>query len=333
MDYYSVLGVDKSSTADEIKKAYRKLAREYHPDVNKTKEAEDKFKEINEAYETLGDSSKRKSYDSKDNIFGSFGGNFSSNSMDMGDIFSKAFDGFNDNKRKPRQKKTFTSEENITIQITLEESIFGVEKKTITHSYKSECSKCNAYGGNFQKCSSCGGSGVRLKTDGFISINTTCTSCYGTGVERVGSCIKCDNKGYTLVAEELDIKLPEGIEERTKLLVRGKGNKINGKRGDLYVSVEVVKKDGFIRDGKNNIFQTIKVNALDILLEKDIEVTTIRDTKTLSLKEAYHGKEFTYPKEGTNTVNGTSYGDLTIILETYFEPLPPTLKEIIKQYN
>ncbi len=216
----------------------------------------------------------------------------------MGDIFSKAFDGFNDNKRKPRQKKTFTSEENITIQITLEESIFGVEKKTITHSYKSECSKCNAYGGNFQKCSSCGGSGVRLKTD-----------------------------------EELDIKLPEGIEERTKLLVRGKGNKINGKRGDLYVSVEVVKKDGFIRDGKNNIFQTIKVNALDILLEKDIEVTTIRDTKTLSLKEAYHGKEFTYPKEGTNTVTGTSYGDLTIILETYFEPLPPTLKEIIKQYN
>jgi len=333
MDYYSVLGVEHNSTTDEIKKAYRKLAREYHPDINKTKEAEEKFKKINEAYEILGDSNKRKNYDSKSsNPFGSFTSGFGkAGSMDMNDLFSKAFGGFgsNNTRKKSKHKKTFTSEAELSIYISFEESVFGVDKKTITQSYKTECSKCHGYGGEFTKCQVCDGEGARLKTDGFVSINTTCSECYGTGTIKSGSCTKCDDKGYILVAEEIDIRIPEGIEERTRLLVRGKGHKINGKRGDLYVSMKIHKHDQFTRD-KNNIIQDVKVNALDILLEKELSIQSLRNEVTINLKNAYHGKEIIIEGQGTKTVNSEEYGNLILVLNVYFPELSDKQKEILK---
>jgi molecular chaperone DnaJ len=334
MDYYSILGIDKTATPEEIKKSYRKLAREYHPDINKSKEAEEKFKKINEAYETLGNKNKKSIYDSPQaNPFGGFSGFGHGSSMNMNDFFSKTFGDFGNNTTtKPKHKKTFTSELELSVNISLEESVFGVEKKTITHSYKTECTNCNGYGGEFKSCHSCDGKGKTLKTDGFVSINTTCTNCYGKGTVRVGSCTKCNDKGFMLVAEEIEIRIPEGIEERTKLLVKGKGNKINGKRGDLYVSIKVDEHPIYTRQ-KNDLIQTVNINALDILSQKTITVTSLRKTYEIDLTGAYDGKEFIYAGDGTKMVNGDKYGNLRLVLDVYFPKLSPEQIEIVKSIS
>lgn len=327
MDYYSVLGVSRSADATEIKKAYRKLAREYHPDINKTKEAEEKFKQINEAYETLGDEKKKSMYDRPTiNSFGNFSG--FRGSSDMNDFFSRNF-GFSTGTKKAKQKKTFVSEEKLIINITFEESVFGVDKKTITHSYKSECPQCQGHGGKFDTCYDCRGSGTTLKSDGFISINTTCRTCMGTGLTRTSNCEKCGDKGYSMVVEELDIRIPEGIEERTQLLVREKGHKINGKRGDLYITVKVDEKESYQRV-KNDIIQTIKVDVLDILKQNTITVESLRNDITIDLTDTYHGKEFVFNNQGTKTVKGNVYGDLVLKIETYFPKLSQEQIEKIK---
>jgi len=312
----------------EIKRSYRKLAKEYHPDVNKTKEAEEKFKQINEAYEILGDEQKRKNYDMNNSMnFGSFGG---FNSSNISDLFQQSFGGFQDipKRKKSNHKKTFQDESNIEIYITVEESIFGVDKKTIPNSYKCECNKCFGHGGTFSDCNVCNGTGRVNKNDGFISINVTCTECMGTGQKKTGSCIKCYDKGYLLVAEELDIRIPEGIEERTKLLVRGKGNKINGKRGDLFISVKVIENEEYSRKN-NNIYQRAKISAIDILLEKIIQIPSLRENFEIDLKKIENEKTFIFKNKGTKTVNGNSYGDLIIIPDVYYPKLDEKQKEIL----
>lgn len=331
MDYYSVLCVDKSATIDEIKKAYRKLAREYHPDINKSTEAEETFKQINEAYEILGNKQKKEEYDRpNNNIFGAFASGFGhAGSMNMNDFFSKGFTGFSsETKSKPNHKKTFISELDITVNITFEESIFGVEKKSIKFSYKNECLQCNGYGGRISTCTDCNGKGTKLRVDGFVSINTTCTSCYGIGTQIIENCTKCNSLGYSLVVEEMDIKIPEGIEERTKLLVRGKGNKINGSRGDLYVSIKVDNSDVYSRD-KNDIIQNVNVNALDILAEKTIIVDSLKKTYEILLEDIYHGKELRFIGEGTKYVNSDNYGDLILKFNVFFPKLTKEKREII----
>ena len=329
MNYYSVLGVTISSTQDEIKKAYRKLAKEFHPDRNKTKEAEDKFKKINEAYETLSDKSKRMKYDSPSPYGRSFSG-FNKSNMDITDLFSQAFEGFNGiKKRNVKQKKTFTSENTLIINISFEESVNGLDKKILKHTYKTECISCNGYGGKYIVCDSCNGKGTITKADGFVSINITCNECNGVGNKKVGSCVECHDKGYIEISEEIDFKIPEGMEERTQLLVRGKGHKINGKRGDLFVSVIVDEKSGFERV-KNDIIQTISVNVLDILKENIILVKTLKDDIEINLSKSYHGREFIFKHKGTKTVHGQSYGDLIIKIDTYFPELDKKQKQIIK---
>lgn len=329
MNYYSVLGISKDSTATEIKYAYRSLAKEYHPDINKTKGAEAKFKMINEAYEVLGNPQKKKKYDSPSiDSFGTFSG-FGNSSMNMNDFFNTAFNFNHKNDTRPKQKKTFTSEAHLDVHITFEESIFGIQNKSVKHSYKSECLKCSGHGGEFDTCGDCGGKGLRLKTDGFISVNTTCTTCKGTGKKRTKDCVKCGNKGYSLVVEEIDVNIPEGIEERTQLLVRGKGHKINGKRGDLYLSVKVDEKEDFARE-KNNIIQTVYVNVLDILTEKTIVVESLRTNYEIDLTDMYYDKEIIYKNQGTKTVKGSVYGDLVFRFKTYIPKLTNNQKEILK---
>lgn len=330
MDYYAELGVSKGATEQEIKKAYRALAKEYHPDRNKTPEAEDKIKRINEAYETLGDKTKRKQYDSgHSNVFSGFGMKSGGSNFDMSDIFSQGFSGFNQTHKKHNIKKTFKADDEIVIDIEFEEAILGVSNKIINHIYKYECHECHGHGGIFTICPDCGGTGNKNQSDGFISINMTCRSCMGTGKKRATECHNCNNKGYVEKAEELTIRIPEGLESRTRLFVKGKGNYINNVRGDLYINVNIIPTKNYQRQGNNIIFYT-DIDVLDIMLEKTIDLETIKGLVSVDLTNDIIHKEIIEIGLGTKAVKGDKYGDMIIKVSPKIPHLTENQKEILK---
>lgn len=328
MDHYAILGLSKNATQEEIKKSYRSLAKKYHPDVNKSAEAEEKFKNINAAYEILGDHEKRKKYDNGgQNPFAGFGG-FGAHHFDMNDIM-RGF-GFNSaNSRKTTRKKTFSAEDNLVYVISFEEAILGVSEKFHTHSYKVECSDCNGYGGEFENCHNCNGVGMVNHTDGFVSIMTTCKQCAGTGKRKVRDCNKCMSHGYTVKDEEISFKIPKGIEDKTRMVMRGKGNKINGNRGDLYIQISIAPSEVYSRIG-NNIIMKFSANVLDILKEKKIPITVFGNIYEIDLKNATQGKQFIIENAGTSSINNSiQTGDLIIELELEIPILTDIQKKII----
>lgn len=326
-DYYKILNVKSNASMDTIKKAYRKLAKQYHPDINKDKKSEETFKNINEAYEILGNETKRRQYDQGGSIFSRFSAYHNTENFNMNDIFSNF--GFS-KKQKSRKKKKFTSTLKMVIDIDLEESILGIDKKTIKHVYKVECSKCNGYGGELEICPDCNGSGMKQQTDGFVSIMTTCKKCMGEGKILAKTCKKCLSKGYEEQVEEIELKIPAGIDENTQLVARGKGNKINGKRGDLFISVRIDKNSRFIRE-KQNLILPLKVDALDILKQKKIEVQGIEKTYEIDLTDGFHGKNFIFPQDGIKSINNDNYGDFIIELMVEFPKLTQEQLKILDQ--
>lgn len=329
MDHYNVLGLSRTATQEEIKKAYRSLAKKYHPDLNKSPESEEKFKNVNAAYEVLGDQEKRRQYDhGGQNIFGGFGG-FGTHHFDMNDIM-RGF-GFNGTQsKKANVKKTFTAEDNIMYVISFEDAILGVTEKTITRSYKTECSKCNGYGGDFKDCTDCNGIGMVNHTDGFVNIMTTCKHCMGTGKTKIEECNKCASKGYLEVEEQISFRIPSGIENKTRMVMRGKGNKINGARGDLYIEIIIEPSNTYSRSG-NDIIMHLPTNVLDVLKEKTITAQVFNKTYDIDLKNSYHGKRIIIKNAGTSSLNNTEqYGDLIIVIELEIPVLTEREKKIIE---
>ncbi len=266
-DYYEVLGVTKTASGDEIKKAYRKLAMQYHPDRNPgNKDAETKFKDINEAYEVLKDEQKRAAYDRYGHqaFTGGFGNGAGANPFNgfdftgtgFADVFSDIFSEFTGQGRaRPRSYAERGNDIRYDVALTLEEAFRGVEKE-ITITSSKECDACHGFGTADGKeppvCATCKGTGkIRTQQGGFFVFETTCPQCRGTGRVVTDKCKKCRGTGTEKLEKSLKIKIPAGIENGTRMRVAGEGEagRRGGAKGDLYVFITVKGHKVYERDG------------------------------------------------------------------------------------
>lgn len=289
-DFYEILGVDKNATKDEIKSAFRKKARQWHPDVNKAPEAEAKFKELGKAYETLMDDNKRATYDRygedglKDagfNTSGPFEGGFG----DLNDIFESFFGGgfgFSERATNPNSPQN-GADLRLNLQIEFEEAVFGV-KKEVKISHLETCDECNGTGAKKgstpETCKTCGGTGrVQQVTQtplGSFRQITTCPNCNGAGRVNTNPCPKCGGDGRLEVERTLHINIPAGVNNGSRIGLAQEGNcgKNGGRTGDLIVVIYVKEHEKFKRDGFD-IYSTVDISFPQAALGDTIEVDTL----------------------------------------------------------
>lgn len=335
-DYYSVLGVDKKASADEIKSAYRRLAKKYHPDLNKDdKTAAEKFKEVNEAYEVLGDEKKRANYDQFGNaegqpnfgdFFGGNGGGFSGSFGEgfggFGDLFGDLFGAFGG-----RSARTIERGEDIDVQINLsfDEAAFGVYKE-ITIPRVEKCLSCQGTGAKdgkeFSQCSTCKGKG-RVRYTQQTLFGTTiqegpCKDCNGTGRIVKEKCAQCSGKGYKKVTKTVKIKIPAGIDNGQTITMRGEGNAPlrEGVSGDLRIHVKVSPHKVLVRD-KFDLHLELYVPFTLALLGGKVEIPTLNGPYMLEIKElTQSGTIMRLKGKGIKVLNRDSYGDLIVTIKT-----------------
>lgn len=345
-DYYDVLGVGKNATDDEIKKAYRQLAKRYHPDVSKEKDAEAKFKEVQEAYDMLSDETKRAQYDqfghqAANGNFG--GGGFSGgfDGFDFGDIFSAFFGGQSRSSQGTRNRPRKGSDIQRRMTITFEESIFGKREKIKVPIYE-ECHVCHGTGAasskDIQTCSRCHGSGsVIMETQtlfGRSQTRTTCPVCGGSGKEIKVKCSNCSGEGVERVTKEVEIKVPEGIETGQQIRLEGFGNKgmNGGPSGDLYIVFEVKPSNSFIREG-DDIVITVPITFAQAALGAEIEVPTVYGKVLLKIPPGTQSNaKFRVRGKGAPNVRTKVTGDQHVII-TVETPtrLTPEQKRLFEQ--
>ena len=287
-DFYEVLGVSKSASQDEIKSSYRKLAKKYHPDLNKEEGAEEKFKEVQEAYDVLSDENKRAQYDqfghaAFDQNAGFGGGGFSGfQDVDLGDIFGSFFGG-GARRSSQRRGPTRGSDTLMQVRISFMDAING---KTIVVpvTYDETCSSCSGSGAenssDIVTCSECRGSGtvnaVQQTIFGTVQTQRTCPKCQGTGKEIRNKCSKCQGKGYNRVKRDIEVTIPAGINNGQQIRVPGKGERgLNGgPNGDLFIEINVASSKEFKRDG-NDIHINVELSMVQAALGTNIEVDTV----------------------------------------------------------
>ena len=338
-DYYEVLGVSKSATPEEIKKAYRALAKKYHPDMNPgDKEAEAKFKEANEAYDVLSDSEKRQKYDQFGHAAfdpasagggygGGFGGGFGG--FDFGDIFSSFFGG-GDSGSSRRANMAIDGDDILTrVTISFEEAAFGC-KKDVSFARVEACSDCNATGAKkgtkAETCSTCRGTGhVTVKQQtmlGYMQTQRACSACRGTGKIIKEPCSNCNGKGYIKVNKKLEVTIPMGIAPGQRIVLRGQGSagRNGGQNGDLVIEVRVKPHSVFAREG-NNLYCDIPISFTEAALGAEIEVPILGGkTEKYEIPEGTKtGTPFTMKGKGIADINNPRRkGDLifTVNIET-----------------
>jgi len=353
-DYYEVLGVSREATEDEIKKAYRKLARKYHPDVNKEdKDAAEKFKEINEAYEVLKDPEKRARYDQFGHAgvgqggfdagdFGGFGG-FGGFGDFGSDIFDDIFDIFGGSfGRSRRRGPTRGADIRYDLEITLEEAAFGAEKEVEIFRMES-CKNCNGTGakpGTMPKtCPSCGGSGQvrRVQNLGPMQFTnvTTCTNCGGRGTIIEEPCPKCHGRGQSKVGRKIKIKVPAGVDTGSQLRMSGEGEpgELGGPPGDLYVVIRVKPHKLFVRQGDNLIYQA-PISFVQATLGDEIDVPTLEEKVKLKIPEGTQpGTRFRLRSKGIPHLRGYGRGDLIVQVEVVIpKKLNDKQKELLVKF-
>lgn len=289
-DYYEVLGVSKSATDDELKKAYRKLAKKYHPDANPgDKEAEAKFKEASEAYAVLSDQDKRRQYDQFGHAAFEGGaggaGGFDFTNMDMGDIFGDIFGDLFGGGRSRRSSNGPMNGANVraAVRITFEEAVSGVDKE-LELNLKEECTTCHGTGAkpgtHPETCSKCGGKGQVVYTQqslfGMVRNVQTCPDCHGTGKVVKEKCSDCYGTGYVTKRKKIAVSIPAGIDSGQSIRIRGKGEPgINGgERGDLLVEVTVSRHPIFQRQDYD-IYSTVPISFAQAALGADIRINTV----------------------------------------------------------
>ena len=295
-DYYEVLGVSKSVTADELKKSYRKLAIQFHPDKNPgDKKSEEKFKELSEAYETLSDPQKRKMYDqfghAASNMGGGGGGPFGGGSpfggggnADFGDIFGDIFGdlfgggGGRGGRSRGRRARSGADLET-QVDITFEEAYRGVEK-VITLNKRVDCGTCHGSGAkpgtSPETCKVCAGRGEVTFQQGFFAVSRPCTHCHGTGQIIVSPCTTCKGAGKVKKTSQISVTIPAGIDtgQRLKLTHEGEAGEQGGPPGDLYIVVNVLEHDFFKRDGAEVICD-VPITFVHAALGAEIDVPTL----------------------------------------------------------
>ena len=331
-DYYEVLGLGKGADEASIKKAYRSLAKKYHPDMNPgDAEAEMKFKEVNEAYEVLSNPEKKAQYDQFGHAafdgsgagagYGGFGG--FSDFGDLGDLFGSFFGGgFGGGSSQRRNGPMRGEDVSARIVVEFEEAVFGI-KKDISYNRIQKCSDCDGSGAEkgttAETCSACGGSGQRRVTQrigGMTFQNTTtCDACRGKGKIIKKPCSNCRGTGYVKVTKKLSVNIPAGIDDGERIVLRGQGcdGRNGGPAGDLVITVNVRRHAIFERDGYN-IFCEVPVTVAEAVLGAEIDVPTLDGEKSVKYtipEGTQYGTRFVLRQKGVPFINNKDRrGDL-----------------------
>lgn len=320
-DYYEVLGVQRTCTEVELKTAYRKLAMQFHPDRNPDNpDAEEKFKEASEAYSVLSDANKRASYDR----FGhaatnGFGGAAGFESVDINDIFGDLFGdlfgaGGRGGRRSRAQRGNDLRED---LKLTFEEAVFGVKKQIHIRRFEA-CETCDgqgvAPGKSATQCAGCGGRGQVRFQQGFFSVARTCPQCGGTGQIIKDPCTKCRGEGRLLKERTLDVSVPAGVEDGTRIRYseQGEAGANGGPAGDFYVVLNVKEHPFFEREG-NDLFCAIPVSYPQLALGTEITVPTMYGDHKLKVPDGTQpGARFRIRGKGVQVLNSSQKGDLYV---------------------
>lgn len=334
-DYYEVLGVDQDASQREIKKAYRKLALKYHPDKSDDPDAEEKFKEISEAYAVLSDEEKRQRYDryghagidqeySYEDIFR--GADFSDIFRDLGinlgfgDLFQQFFGGFGSQRQRPRQGRDILYK----LDISLEDAYFGNQQE-ITLNRRENCPTCDgsgaAPGSDVITCSKCNGSGQVQQSSrtafGHFTQITVCPKCNGEGTIVENPCQRCDGDGTIRRRRTITVHIPPGVQNGMRLRLAGEGEagEKGAPSGDMYVEVHVRPHDDFQRRG-DNLLTTKRISFPQAALGSQVEVTTMNGSALLEVPAGtQNGDTFTLKKKGMPRLRGSSHGNLIVRVE------------------
>ena len=344
-DYYEVLGVEKNASANDIKKAYRKLAIQYHPDKNPDdKKAEEKFKEAAEAYSVLSDPDKRARYDQfgHEGLGGAAGGGFNGAGMDMNDIFSMfgdifggrggfgGFGGFGGGSAGPQKFRG--SDQRVKVKLNLQEIANGVTKKFKLKKYV-KCSHCGgtgAEGNATETCPDCHGTGRVVRTQqsffGMMRSEVACPRCNGEGKIIKNKCPHCNGEGVVMGEEVVEVQIPAGVVEGMQLSMRGKGNagKRNGINGDLLILIEEEKHPTLVRD-ENDLIYSLLLDIPTAALGGFAEIPTIDGKAKVTIDPGTQpGKVLRLRGKGLPTLNGYGKGDIVVNISVY---IPETLSK------
>lgn len=347
-DYYEVLELQKGATQEQIKSNYRKLAKKYHPDLNKEPGAEEKFKEVQEAYDVLSDEQKRAAYDQYGFAafdqngnpgnggfggFGGFGGSFQD--VDLGDIFSSFFGGGGSSRSRRNNGPTRGNDRMLTIKIGFMDAIKG-KKIELNVNVDENCPSCNGTGAqspsDIQTCAQCRGTGYQTRRVQSIfgmvqETQSTCTACGGSGKTIKNRCKTCNGKGFVTVKKKVEVNIPAGINNGQQIRVSGKGERgLNGgPNGDLYIEVIVEKDNFFTREG-NDIHVSLDMNMVDAALGCTIDVPTVYGTVELKIPEgSQSGQILKLRGKGVKDIRNANYfGDqyvhLNVVTPTKLSP-------------
>ncbi|MDH3359521.1 MAG: molecular chaperone DnaJ [Desulfobulbaceae bacterium] len=342
--YYKTLGVERTSSADEIKKAYRKLAMKYHPDRNPdNKEAEDKFKVAAEAYEVLGDGEKRKVYDQYgfeglQNTGYSGPGDFNDIFSHFGDIFGDLFGRSGGGQR--HQGPTQGSDLRYDLQISFMEAVHGVEKE-LEITKRDTCWTCEGSGlrpgHQPQTCQVCQGRGQVIQSQGFFRVSATCPQCHGQGQIVTDPCADCGGAGLVRKTKKVSLKIPAGVDtgSRMRLQSEGEGGRKGGPAGDLYVIIHVESHDFFSRHGEE-IHCRIELPMIQAALGCELDIPTIHDTTKLKIPAGCQGGDtFKLKNEGVPSLRNRDYrGDMIVEVRVKTPTkLNKKQKELLKEFG
>lgn len=323
-DYYEILGVSRNASEDEIKSAFRKLARQYHPDVSKAPDAEEKFKEINEAYGVLSDADKRARYDR----FGKAGlggtGGFHDYTADFGDIFEEIFGQFGfstgrGSRRSPRRGRDLQMQ----IRLTFEEAVFGVEKE-VEFEREETCSRCNGSGAEPgttpTRCQTCGGQGevrqVRQTFLGQMVQTAICPMCHGRGETIASPCHTCHGSGLERKIVHKKVQIPAGVDNGTQIRLAGEGGPgvFGGPSGSLFLLLDV-QPHKFFRRRENEIILNLDINVAQATLGAEIDVPTLEGEEKLKIPAGTQpGKVFHIRGKGVPYLRRGGRGDELVIV-------------------
>ena len=342
-DYYEVLGVPRDADAATLKKAFRKLAMQYHPDRNPDNpEAEAKFKELSEAYDVLSDEQKRSTYD-RHGFDGLRGQGYNPGAQDMGDIFSHFGDIFGDlfggggGRRGGRGAARQGQDLELAMRLEFMEAVKGCQKE-VEITRNALCGGCNGSGAKPGSkpvtCATCGGVGEVLQQQMFLRIRTVCPACRGQGKTISDPCRDCSGRGRVRASEKLTVTIPGGVDTGNQLRLGGKGDfgDAGAPSGDLYVTIQVKEHELFKREGLN-VFCQVPVSYPQACLGAEIKVPTVNGEEALEIPRATpSGKVFTLKGKGIAGVNGRGQGNqLVQVVVEVPKKLTPREEELIRE--